>query len=161
MFANKYSIQSSSDLSRALSSKSLLLVKQTIISTNTIEPVQPSDPNPGLSEDKLKDIIRSVVQEQLETNKINSNLENTVEKAINSSMSTIMDSLRDKLNSVGTVNPTNKKEEEDFSVSPEKLAELQQKTIEKISQEMQSNENKKTKKIKITDHRLSDIANEL
>lgn len=158
-------IERSSDLKHALATRRLQFVKQTIIRVPTL----PTDPpkviektveihKPAFDENKLKDIIRHVVKEQMEASNAAAGLEETVHKAMSSGMNTVMDTLRDKLNSINVQIPRNPVE---IDIDPSKIAEIQQKAVEKISQDIDTNSIRRGKKIKLIDNNISDRASEL
>jgi hypothetical protein len=151
-------IDRSSDLKAAISMKRLQFVKQTVIRVpekiSTPSP-PPEVHKPALDENKLKEIVRSVLQEQLQTS--GKPIEETVSKAISTSMSSVMDALRDKLNAVNVGAPA----PVETHIDPSKLAEIQQKAVEKISRDISSDNIKQGKKIKLSDPNISDLAKEL
>lgn len=136
-------------------------VKRTVI------PPPPSPPSvektieihkPVFDENKLTDIVRNVVKEQLNANDPASHLEATVQKAMTSGMKNVMDALREKLNSVN-VAPSQSGTE--VNIDPTKLAEIHQKAVEKVSQEIDVDKIKRGKRIKFKDTSISDLAKEI
>ncbi len=151
-------VDRSNDLKRSLSSKKLQFVKQTVInppvmhtkSTEVIREIHA----PHFDEDRLKDIIKAAVTEQLNVN--SSNVTESVNKAITSGMNQVIDSLRDK---ISLAQPP--KINDEINIDPTKLADMQQKAIERMSQDIDVNKMRQGKRIKIIDSKMSDLAGEL
>lgn len=166
-------IERSQALKQALKNRHLQFVKQTVIKVPSVIPpskvveIHKSD----LDEDKLKEMVRSVIKEQMEvSDEVRASsfaahehqIMQAVTRTVATGMDTVMDSIRDKLNSIVPQNIADPRQSSiDISVDPSKLAEMQQKAVEKISQDIDTNKIKGGKRIKLIDHKISDLANEL
>ena len=184
LITNRNAIDRSSNLKHALNVKQLSLVKRSVIKekihkevhnkvnvvkeiteakidedklTNLIEGIlnkhKPEQLNPSMDESKLKDIISNAINGK-STKEVD--IEGQVDKAVGRSMDKFVNSIRDKINvPVGA-------EIQENGIDPEILAELQQKAVDKISQDIETNKPKQTKRIKLrTRKNISDLADEL
>lgn len=159
-------VERSNDLKQALLSKKLQFVKQTVIRAPVIHTEQKviektvEIHKSDFDENKLKEIVRSVMKEEL--NAANpQNIDDTVQKAMSSGMSKVLDTLRDKLNSINIQTPASTPGYIDVPVDPGKLAEMQQRVVDNLSKDIDSNKIKQGKKIKLIDSNISDRAKEL
>lgn len=164
--AERSAIDNSRDLKRALAERQLALTRHSIIETNQVPDREVKrNIHEGLSEEQLSRLIRKAVSEELGERKSakeepthQPNIEETIQKAIVSNMGGLIDSIRQEINSVH-VDP---KKKEEMSIDPEKFAEMSQKSIDKISNEIQTGGQKKGKSVKIINKKsASDLANEL
>lgn len=153
--ADRDAIDKSRDLRQAFSQKKLTLNNYSTIKIKK----EPTSVSESMNEEKLANIIRKVMSEEMvNKNKQNpnSNIEDTVNRAVTNSVGSLISEIRDRINGF----QPNKQPEESM-ISTEKLAEISQKSIEKISDSITTNDVQKTKKVKIINRRLDDLADEL
>lgn len=182
--AARVDVERSKDLEGALGAKQLQFVKQTVvrIPTERSIPKPPRLPKveqnaaPAFDESKLVNLIKSAVQQpvfdearmkDLIREVINENkqldIEEAVSKAVASGVTPLVDRLRDQINAGPVpVSTSESVKNDDSGINTEQLAELQQRAIENMLQEIQPDTIKKGKKIKIINQRdVGDLANEL
>lgn len=145
-------------LRTALERKTLQCVKRTAIPVDPIPPATVQVVEKSFDEDRMKDLIREVMDEKRDT----PDVENSVKRAVNQSMDSLIESIRDQIYGAMSGNQGQKKLEE-TGVDPVRLAELQQAAINKISAEIDDERVKKGKKIRIVNSKqnVEDIAGEL
>lgn len=158
---SRESIDRSHHLQQALSSKILKLVKHSIVETKQIVITdhykQTND---------LKEMIRQTIAQEFNKNDTTySNLENAVKHVIGQSMKDIQGSIRDQINNLkidcamSPEDPANKILQP--IINEKELAELQQKSISRISEDIETGGQTDGKKIKIINKNIRDIASEL
>lgn len=154
------SIDKSVDLKNAISSRHLALTRFSTISApisvrkeSKIVEKSP-EPQNNLSEEKLNSIIRKAISDEIKQRQ-DTNISDTVKNAIHSSVGELMSSIRSQINTVNVPQVEN-------SISAEKLAEISQKNVEKISQNIESSDQKIKPKVSIINKgNLNNLANEL
>ena len=160
-------IEKSQDLRIAFRSKLLALTRHSIIHTDAKPQASPQPQvvekiveKSVFDEKHLIRLVKEAVAEELHSQpKQEMNLAETVRSAVATSVGDLVSSIRSQINAVniapvpGTVQHT---------IAPEKLAEISQQTIQKISDKIETGGTGKTKTINITNKRnVSDLANEL
>ncbi len=161
------SIDRSPDLRAALKMNRLRLVKHTVVRSNS--GVSPSEPKviektiertiekQTLDEDRLKVLISEAVAESRTSPDLD--IENKVAQAMGNSVDKLVDRLRDQLN-IGILNEEGKKLIE-TPIDPARLAEIQQKSIKKITDNIEVG-GSKPKRINITNRKsVTDLADEI
>jgi len=168
-------IEGSRDLKHALKSKRLQLGRHSVIKTKSMSQ-QPQvirtlektiERERELDEDRLAELIRSVVKEEssktespLTTPEPTQDVGDVVQKAVSSGMNDLLSSIRDQINSIqpqGTVD----KQIDEIPIDPKKFAEMSQKSVEKISDNIETSGPKKAKKIKFRTKNIQDLADEI
>lgn len=165
--ASRSAIDNSRDLKRALAEKRLALTRHSIIEAE--KPVERSrviekTTVQQIDERQLSRLIKQAVSEELsqykDHPKQNPNIEKTIQKAIANNMGGLVDSIRDRINNVQVNQPLQR--EPELSIEPEKLAELSQKSVEKLSGEIETGGQNKAKSVRIINKKsATDLANEL
>lgn len=161
--ADRFSIDRSYDLQVAMQNKLLRLVKHTVIRTN--RPVEAPPPVEtrviertiekqvnNFDEQKLAAIVRQVMNEQKPAQPQPDDMADT-----KNDLKSLLESIRSQLNSVHPV----RSDINEPGIDPSRLADLQQKSIEKMSQEIETGGQREVKKIKITNTNLKNLAGEL
>lgn len=163
--ADRATIDSSRDLKKALAQRRLALTRHSIIETNrAVEPRVIERPAQGIDEEQLSRLIKQAVSDELSKHKPEHqpqpDIEETIQKAIVSNMGGLVDSIREEINNVRVEKPDQR--QQDIPIDPEKFAELSQKTVEKLSSEIETGGQKKAKSVRIINKKsASDLANEL
>ena len=157
MVATRANIEISRDLHNAFKARILQLGKHTAIHTNAA-PVKYRDPPPAMDEQKLAALIKSVIKEEIKSPD-HTDIKRTVAESIDS----LHKSIRDQINSIhipdGSKGSGTSKE---MSIDPEKLAEISQRSVEKISEGISSDDNKQMgKKHKLKADNLKNLADEI
>lgn len=160
--ATRDAIDRSQDLKIALRSKKLALSRHSVIHTEAAPvPSQPAPaPEKSFDEQQLVKLVKNAVAEELQGHqKKDPDLTETVRNAVASSVGGLLSSIRDQINSVNAAPPG---EINQPVVAPEKLAEISQETVKKISEGIETGGPTKSKKINIINKRdVSDLADEL
>lgn len=165
------SIDSSRDLKNALHYKWLQLGKHSIIRTRAKPEVRPPPQiierriethiEKDLNEDKLAALIRSVMRDELQdtTPAPAPDISEDIKGMVQGSIDTLMSSIQDKL---GSIQPQKQGDEvEEVLIDPARFAEISQRSIEKISEGIETSGPKKAKKINIRNKKIHDLAGEL
>lgn len=140
-------IEHSSYLKDSINRGILQVVKQTYI------PVKQSQ----IDEDKLKDLIREVMNEKGDVD-----IKKTVTDTVKNDLIPVIESIRDRINNISVTHSGQPADQiPEPSISPEKLAELQQKAIDQMSENLGGGESKQTKRIKLTNVNTKNFADEL
>lgn len=166
--AHRDAIDRSYNLRQAIDSNQLRLVKYSVVKTHAHPNQDVSDRIRIIEKDKLDDnrlidLIRQTITEEMGRNqRPTENVEGAIKRVISSSVMDLKDAIRDQINNLsvpgGVVNKT--PEEEQF-IDPAKLAEMQQKSIKKMTEEIETGGKQESKKIKITNSNIRDLASEL
>lgn len=160
--AYRDAIDRSRDLRHALKTGRLQLGRHSVVRTREISDdflnharqVEINQTS-SIDEEKLARIVRQVVSEEMskgstkQTPSDNNDLED-----IKNSVGDLLSQIRDRINSP-------EKSEERMNIDPEKFAEWSQKSVEKISEEIQTGGSNKHKKVQIINENLRDLADEL
>lgn len=155
---DRSNIEKSRDLKQAFSTKRLALTRHSIIQEEP-EKSKKHVEKSNLDESKLVQIIKKAVSEELKSQQPD-NRDETISKVIKNSLGDLVNSIRDKINSVQVVNQ--KDTSQQSLIDPGKLAEISQKSIEKMSENIETNNNQKAKKITIINKtNPNDLAGEL
>ncbi len=140
-------IEHSSYLRDSINRGLLQVVKQTYI------PVKQSQ----IDEDKLRDLIREVINEKNDVD-----IKKTVTDTVKNDLIPVIESIRDRINNIPIINSgPSVQQTPEPSIAPEKLAELHQKAIDQMSDNLGGSESKQTKKIKLTNVNAKNLADEL
>jgi hypothetical protein len=157
-------IVKSRDLKHALHTKRLGMGHHSVVITPTPQPTTTQIYNTtnttevNFDEEKIKGMIRDVLSEQPP---VSIDMGDSVQKAVHNSMNPIIDALQKKIESIQTTPVAEQTKPEEKFISDEQLAEMQQKAVQKMTQNMESGENKKTKTFVITGSNLHNIADQL
>lgn len=164
---DRASIDRSTDLRQALQTNRLRLVKHSVIKQNktvkdSVRIIEKTIEREKIDEAKLASLIRSVIKEE----SVNSqDLEERVEKAIGGNLQDIASDIRREIqtgfSNVKFDPESAKRQVEESIVDHVRLAELQQKAIKKISEEIEISDGKKPKSIRLINKKLDDLASEL
>ncbi len=173
LVASRSSIDCSHDLKKAFRNKWLLLGKHSVIKTNAV----PSEPESAhkhthevkviekerdFNEQRMAELVRSVVQEEVRQNSSTSSGEEAtnVRKAVADGLNALQQSIREQINSIRVPAAEN---DEEMLIDPKQFAEMSQKSIDKLSQDIETTESRKLgKKYKIKSNKnLRDLADEL
>lgn len=149
--AHRDLIERSLHLQIALRDKKLRLLKHSVVRTDKKVKQQNN-----LSESKIEEIIRKVINENSPKNDVNDI--DKVTKAVNTGVETILNSLRDKLNSINITVPQ-QNQLSDINIDADKLAEIRHKSVEQL--EIETGGSNKGKKVNIVNTSIHDIADEL
>ena len=162
---SRSAIDSSRDLKNALHYKWLQLGKHSIIRTRAKSPppqiverrtIQRIEKE--IDEDKLAALIRRVIQEESQGNKA-PDIGEDLKGMVQGSIDTLISSIQDKLGSIQ--HQKEGEEVEEVVIDPAKFAEISQRAIEKISEDIETSGPKKPKKINIRNKNIQDLAGEL
>jgi len=158
--ADRETIDRSVHLRIALRQKRLRLGRHSVVRSKQVhvmsaQPQVVQQPPPQLSEEQLTHIIRRVVNE-IKTDDSKTNVGDAVEQAVRRSVGDLVSEIRDKINSVPTV-----EHKTESSIDPTKLAELSQKSVEKLSTEIETTVTKRPKAVTFINTDLKNRANEL
>ncbi|MCK5850574.1 MAG: hypothetical protein KAH23_06625 [Kiritimatiellae bacterium] len=158
-------IEASSNLRDALTSKQIQFVKQTVVrlpGTEEPERVIVSEPKViertiekrGLDERALKRLIREAIYDMNRQSTNDVDVEKAVTDAISNSMGSLLDSIK-KMSGQENVSS-------EPDIDPKQLAEIQQRAIERMSEDIDTETIKTRKKIRIKNEQdINDLANEL
>lgn len=158
--ASREDISNSKHLQTAIATKKLGLGRHTVIIRNNEPPAPPSLPV-GVDENKIKSILRDILSEQKQAD-----VELTIQQAISSNMNPLLDALQKKIDNIGpavvvqSVDNASVVSGSSPVVDPAKIAEIQQKSLENMTQGMESSEQKPYQKIVIKSN-LKNIADQL
>ncbi len=162
----RHSIDASADLREALYTKRLALGRHTLIRTKAPKVVEKVVERViekhSIDEEKLRELIKSTVSEQMNKQQQHGDIEDKVKRAVSSSVGSLISDIRDTISNIQIAPQQQKTQTQDLNIDPEKFAELSQKSIEKISSDIETGGPVKTKTINIINKRdASDLANEL
>jgi len=159
--ASRNAIDASYDLKHAIKTKSIQIGRHTVIRpkpnpTQIIEREKIVEKN-HIDEDKLANIIRGVVSEEIK--KIPKPEKPQEEKHFD--FNDLFNQIRDQINSINVNNPS-KPQQDMMGINPEKFAEISQKSVDKISEDIETGKNTNKKSIQIINkNKLKDLASEL
>jgi len=172
--ADRPMIDKSRDLRDALKTKRLHLGRHSVVRAK-VEAHQPvkiiehtdhvteriiEREKDGLSEAKVLELMRQVMSEQEAPKESESpDIQKIVSKAISEGVGQLSDSIREKLDSIKVAAPEGKIEE--LPIDPKQFADISQRSIEKISKDIEGNITKKGKKVSIINKNIDNIADEL
>lgn len=126
-----------------------------IAKANVPTPPPPPPPPSSISEERLAEIIRKVVKEEIKQEP--TDVGSAVENALNKTVGGLMTEIRDRINSVGP-----QADHKEPAIDPHRLAEISQKSVERLSEDIETSGSKNTKKkIQIINADLKNLANEL
>jgi len=163
--ASRMAIEGSKDLQAALRSKILHLGRHSVIrskteTVHTESTVKVVEKERDLDEQKLAQMIRQALKDG-ETPAPEVDVQSQVKEAVKEGVDGLLSSIRDQLNSIQPVVQSQPQtQSDDLAIDPEKFAEISQKAVEKISQEIETGRTKLGKKYKINKN-LRDLANDL
>jgi hypothetical protein len=154
LVADRVLIDSSQDLKRAIFAHTLALTRHSIIQTN----VQPIDTrSESLNEEQITRIVKQAIADELKNQPA---VENSIKKAITSNMSDLVSSIRDQINRI-QITPEKDKNDA-IGIDPKRFAELSQKTVEKLSDEIKTGGQNQPKQVRIINAKnITDLANEI
>ncbi len=166
LVTDRASIDASLDIKKALAQRILALTRHSIIQIDQ-PAVQPSrivekTTIQKIDEAQLSRLVREAVAQELQgqPKQQHPDIEQTIQKAIVSNMGGLVSSIRDQINNIQIAGP--KKTVDDLPIDPKKFAEISQKSIQKISEEIETGGQNKAKQIRIVNKKsASDLANEL
>lgn len=159
-------IERSRDLRQALHSNCLRLIKHSVIRTpeKIVDPpvrvIEKTIEREKLDEKRLTKLIREVISDEMQNAPDRPvDVEDQIKRAVGNSVGDLVGSIRDQINSL-QINP---REENtlDTPIDPRQLADLQQKSINKISENIETGGDSKTQKIRIINPNLRDLASEI
>lgn len=166
---HREAIDRSYNLREALQTNRLALVRHSVVRTEVKKSHQPAEPvhhhhfvektieKESMNEAKIEQMIKNALSEQSKMH------QQPVQPESNNDVKDLLMSIRDKLNNInvaGTPGQENASFESQMDMA--KIAEHQQKSIEKLSGEIETNQQKTNKKITITNTKnLKDLAGEL
>jgi hypothetical protein len=167
--ADRSAIDGSRDLKKAIADRRLALTRHSIIQVD--KPVPKPAPQvierttvQKVDEEQLAKLIKQTIAEELRNQPPQSqpqaDIEDTIQKAIVSNMGGLVSSIRDQINNIRIEKPD--KEVEELPIDPKQFAEISQKSVQKISDEIETGGQNKAKQIRISNKKsASDLANEL
>ena len=170
--AHRDIIERSRDLKQAIKTNRLRLVKHSVVKTRKVakQPVPPTIiektvvektiEKHKLDEERLRNLIRDTVADEIQKGN-REDIGETVRRAVGSGVKDLQDAIRNQLNNIHIVSPGEHQQSDEVNIDPEKLAELQQKSIERISDGIETSGPSKTRKVRITNSNVRDLANEL
>jgi len=148
--ADRLRIDRSKDLRSALDTQKLRICSQGVLTksvTPTVQTIEHHHHAQNLDEVKLADLMRRVIQEQ----------SLSVNNVTNVQLLQILEALQKKLDTISTGEDTT----DVPTMAPEKLAELQGKVIDKMSDNIETGIRKSGKKVILKNTKLGDLAHEL
>lgn len=168
--ANREDIDRSRDLKQALNSKKLALTRHSVVHANVnakqpeitrvIEKtIEKTVSTPAFDEERLSALIKKAVEEQMQAQKTE-RIEDSVSKAVSKSLGGLVASIRDQINSVQVSN-TQSKRDMTPEIDPAKLAEISQKSVQKMSENIETGGSQKSRKINVVNKNLNNLADEL
>lgn len=161
--ADQSAIEKSRDLKLALNSKKLALTRHSLVQVKTaLKETLPTsteitkvvektviekivEKNPSIDEDKLTDLIQKAITSTL----------NQQNKTIESGFSGIMSSIRNQIINAQS-SPMQQSKHIETEIDPAKIAEISQKSIEKMTNQMESNAPKPVKKFNVVNSKNLD-----
>jgi hypothetical protein len=149
MVAKRRDIESSYDLIRALDTGRLKLLG------NGVKMVPSVLNKPELNEDRIEAIVRRALQ----ANRAQSSKHDNIQEEIAKAMTPVVDRILDAIAQKSFAGGLSEKASEP-AIDPAKLAEIQQKAINKELENLESNQKESGKKVVIKNN-LNKIANEL
>lgn len=159
-------IDRSHDLRQAIQSNRLRLIKYSVVKTHAVA-AKPDTPHETvkiiekdkLDDDRLRDLIKQAIAEEIgRTRDDSDSVEDTVTRIFRNGVKELQSSLRDQISNLN-VSGNQPKEIEESIIDPERLAELQQQSVNKI--EIETSGANQGKKVKIINTNLNDLADEL
>jgi len=161
--AHRDQIERSYDLKVALTKKYLRLIKHSVITVHQV-PKQ-KNPTPEIihhvekfDDEKLLSLIKETISEEIQKQK-SEDIGSTLKHAISSGVKDLQESIRNQINNI-KISPDSHVETE-VIIDPEKLAELQQKPISKITESIETSGSSKGKKINVINSNVKNLADEL
>lgn len=153
-------IEQSLDLVRAFDQKLLRVIRHTVVKTNKeLKPVNPQ--LSAISEDVLLS-IRDEIRSLNNSGDVDDKIKNIVHGNLKDVVQTLREDIATGFKNVAKNSSKDESKNQDNGVPPEKLAELQQRSIAAMSEDIEMGVNKKPKVVKIINKKkLSDLANEL
>lgn len=166
-------IEDSKDLKHALKSRHLQMGRHSIVKTkslakgpqviHTLE--KTIEKERELDEDRLAELIRNVVKEERgsyipEPAKQTQDISEVVQKAVSNSVSELINSIRDQIGTI-QAQPNNTQQVINTPIDPAKFAEMSQKSISKISDDIETGGANKARKIKFRNDSIHDLADEI
>lgn len=152
--ANKSDINNSRNLKDAISMKKLLIPKFIEINSDNTTKKATKKKEHKLDEEKIYSLIKKALSEQ-QIQQPNNNISETLEKAVAKSMTGLIDSIRSQINNV------NVNDQPIPEISHEKLAEITQQSIQKITENIETNNGQKAKKINVVNKNIANLADEI
>ena len=168
---SRTAIESSRDLKHAIKSKRLQLGRHSVIKTKVIaEPPQvihtlekTVEKEREFDEDRLANLVRSVIKEEGEKRPDlqppQPSINEVVKDAVSNSVGELMNSIRDQISSIQPIKTDS--QIDDIPIDPAKFAEISQKSVEKISENIETSGTTKAKKIKFRNKNIQDLADEI
>lgn len=152
--ASRDLIDRSRDLQIALKNKNLQLVKFSTVNT-----FQDINNERQIDDSKFKEMIKEIISEEI-NKKSSDGIEDSVRSIISDGVKSLQDTIRSHINNPIANKGNNVSDEIETEIDLSKLAELQQKSIDKIVKEVETSGNK-SKKINIINSNIDNLANEL
>lgn len=143
LITTREQIERSKDVKTAIQQKKLALARYSSVNAD-IKVINKNKSN--IDEEKLAAMVKKTIIEEMKNQNKGVNIEETISKAVNNSLGGLMSSMRERMNNLpvqGRSNPSN------IPIDPNKLAELSQKTVEKLSEEIEINDSGKARKVNI------------
>jgi len=165
LVTDRNAIDGSFDLKKAIAQRRLALTRHSIIQIDkpAAKPVQQvieKTTVQKIDEAQLTRLIKQAVAEELQ-DQPQPDIEHTIQKAIVNNMGGLVSSIRDQINNIQIAKPE-KAEAVDLPIDPKQFAEISQKSIQKISEDIETGGQNKAKQIRIVNKKsASDLANEL
>lgn len=163
--AHRDIIDRSYNLRHALDNGQLRLVKYSVVKTHA-QQTEVSEKiriveTDKLDDNRLRDLIRQTITEEIGKTHTN-DVEGTIKRVISSSVMDLRDSIRDQINTLTVPGRIiDKTSEEEQFIDPAKLAEMQQKSIKKMTEEIETGGKQEGKKINIKNSNIRDLASDL
>lgn len=155
---SRANIESSRDLQDAIHSKRIQLGRHSVVRTKE-KPEDKSytivEKERSLDENKIAEMVRAAIKSEMQSTK-SEDVSEVVKSAVTKGLDQLVDSLRNKIN----INTNTQQNKNDPVINPEKIAEISQAAIDKISEELQSSEPVLGKKYRINTS-VRDLANDL
>lgn len=147
-------LERSRDLKQAISNQQLRLVKYSVVKSKHVA-APPSEKN-EIDEDKLRDMIRNTISEEM-SKKNTSHLESI----LNDGVKSLQNQIRDQLSNIKYSPSESVVVESKPLINDAQLAEMHQKSLEKMSDSIETGGSDHSKKIKIINNNVKNIADEL
>ena len=161
LIASRESIERSLNLHQALKGKKLRLLKYSVVKTHQKAIPTPVDTRPAIDENRLREMIQQTIVSEMQKNQPETTSDTeAVRHIFTSGMKELQNSIREQLNNIQIAGPAGAAKEE-MDIDPVKLAELQQKAVEKMTGDIQTGGSQEGKKIKIVNANVKDLASEL
>lgn len=149
--AKREDIVRSRDLKTAIHTKRLGLGRQSVVTVPVPPPPEPV--NVGLNEEKIRSIIEEVLAKQSAPTPSQSSTD----------LTPLLETISKKLDSMQSVGPVASSADKqiDTLIDPTKFAELQQKSVQQMTDSIETSEPKKPKTIVIKDHNTQRLVDQL